>query len=70
MYKKWNGVGNAAVFDFITLRSNCNFPYYQLYNSYNDSSENLVLDQLFIPKLIFFFILITYLVNIALIFQG
>ena len=63
-------MGNAAVFDLITPRSNCNFPYCQLYNSYNDSSENLVLDQLFIPKLIFFFILITYLVNIALIFQG
>ena len=63
-------MGNAAVFDLITPRSNCNFPYCQLYNSYNDSSENLVLDQLSIPKLIFFFILITYLVNIALIFQG
>ena len=70
LYKKWNGVGNAAVFDLITPRSNCNFPYCQPYNSYNDSSENLVLDQLFIPKLIFFFIFITYLVNIALIFQG
>ena len=31
-------------------------------------SENLVLDQLIIPKLIFFFILITYLVDIVLIF--
>ena len=31
------------------------------------SSENLVLDQLITPKLIFFFILITYLVDIILI---
>ena len=70
LYKKWNGVENAAVFNLLTPRSNRNFPYCQPYNSYNDSSENLVLDQLFIPKLIFFFIFITYLVNIALIFQG
>ena len=40
------------------------------YNSYNVSSENLVLDQLTIPKLIFFSILITYLVDIILILQG
>ena len=45
----------------------CNSPYCQPYNSYNVSSENLVLDQLIIPKLIFFFILITYLVDIVLI---
>ena len=44
-----------------------NSPYCQPYNSYNFSSENLVLDQLIIPKLIFFFILITYLVDIVLI---
>ena len=43
-----------------------NSPHCQLYNSYNVSSENLVLDQLIIPKLIFFFILITYLVDIVL----
>ena len=42
-------------------------PYRQQYNSYNVSSENLVLDQLIIPKLIFFFILITQLVDIELI---
>ena len=42
-------------------------PYCQQYNLYNVSSENLVLDQLIIPKLIFFFILITYLVDIVLI---
>ena len=48
----------------------CNCPYFQLYNSYNVSSENLVLDHLIIPKLIFFFILITYLVDIVLILLG
>ena len=31
----------------------CNSPYFQPYNSYNFSSENLVLDQLIILKLIF-----------------
>ena len=45
----------------------CNSHYCQPYNSYNVSSENLILDQLIIPKLIFFFILITYLVDIVLI---
>ena len=44
-----------------------NSPYCQSYNSYNVNSENLVLDQLIIPKLIFFFILITYLFDILLI---
>ena len=44
-----------------------NSPYCQPYNSYNVSSDNLVLDQLIIPKLIFFFILITHLVVIVLI---
>ena len=43
----------------------CNSSYCQPYNSYNVSSENLVLDQLIIPKLIFVFILITYLFDIA-----
>ena len=42
-----------------------NSPYSQPYNSYNASSENLVLDQQIIPKLLYFFILITYLVDIA-----
>ena len=45
----------------------CNSPYSQPYNSYNISSENLVLDQLIISKFIFFFILITCLVNVVLI---
>ena len=45
----------------------CNSGRCQPYNFYNVSSENLVLDQLIIPKLIFFFILITYLVDIVLV---
>ena len=45
----------------------CNSPYCQPYNSYNVSYENLELDKLTIPKLIFFFILIIYLVDILLI---
>ena len=45
----------------------CDSPYCQPYSSYNVSSENLALDQLIIPKLVFFLILITYLVDIALI---
>ena len=49
------------------LDQTSNSPYYQPYNSYNVSSKNLVLNQLIIPKLIFFFILITYLFDIVLI---
>ena len=49
----------------LTLRSDCNSPYCQPYNSCNVSPENLVLDQLIDPKLIFFFILFTYLVDIV-----
>ena len=45
----------------------CDSLYCQLYNSHNVSSENLVLDQLTIPKLIFFFILITYRFDVVLI---
>ena len=48
----------------------CHSPYCQLYNSYNVSSENLVLDQLIICKFIYFFTLITYLVDIVLILSG
>ena len=48
----------------------CNSPYCQSYNFYNVSSENLVLDQVIIPKLIFFFILVTYLVDIVVILYG
>ena len=44
-----------------------NSPYCQPCSSYNVSSENLVLDQLIIPKLIFFSIPITYLFDIVLI---
>ena len=45
----------------------CNSPNCQPYNSYSVSSQNFVLDQLIIPKLILFFILITNLVDIVLI---
>ena len=44
-----------------------NFPYCLPYNSYDVSLENLVLEQLIIPLLIFFFILITSLLDIVLI---
>ena len=40
------------------------------YNPYNVSSENLVVDQPIIPKLIYFFILTTYLLDIVLILLG
>ena len=43
----------------------CHSPYCQPYNFDCVRSENLVLDQLIIPKLIFFFILITYLVDMV-----
>ena len=43
----------------------CNSHYCQPCNSCNVSSENLVLEQLIIPKLIFFFNLITYLVDVV-----
>ena len=46
----------------------CHSPYCQPHcDSHNVSSENLVLDQLIIPKLIFVFILITCLLDIVLI---
>ena len=52
---------------FLNYSEILNFiPYCQPYNSYV-SLENLELDQLIIPKLIFLFILITYLVAIVLI---
>ena len=49
----------------VKIRPNKNLGLYVIwtYDQYNDQ-ENLVLDQLIIPKLIFFFILITYLVDI------
>ena len=57
-------------FNPLTPRSICNSPYCQPYNSYNVSSDNLVLDQLIIPKLIDFFILITCLLDIVWILKG
>ena len=45
----------------------CNSPYCHPYNSHNGRSENLELDQLIIPNLIYFLILITCLVNTVMI---
>ena len=45
----------------------CLSPYCQPYNSYDVSWENLALEQQIIFKLIFFFILITYLVDTVLV---
>ena len=45
----------------------CNSPYCLLYSSCYVNLENLVLDQLIIPKLIFSSILITCLLDIVLI---
>ena len=56
----------CRIFNPLTPRSICNFPYYWPNNSYSVSSEKLILDQL-IPRLLFFFILITYLVDIVLV---
>ena len=42
-----------------------NSPYCLSYNSYDVSLENLELDQQIIPQLIFFFILITCLLDIV-----
>ena len=47
-----------------------NSPYRLLYNLYYISSENLVLDQLITPLLIFFFILLTYLFDSVSIWWG
>ena len=48
-------------------RQTCNSPYCQQYKSYIVSSDNLILDQLIILIWTFFFILITYLIDIVLI---
>ena len=47
-----------------------NSPYCQSYSSCDVSLENLVLDQLIIPQMIFFFILITCLLDFVLILSG
>ena len=62
----WPRVCIARDKPFKFLDQSCDSPSCQPYNSYNVSSENLVLDQLIIPNVIFFFILITYLVDIGL----
>ena len=57
-------------FNSFTPRISSTFPYSLPYNSYDISSENLVLNQLIIPKLIFLFILITCLFDSVLIWYG
>ena len=52
---------NKYLINPLTPRSNLSFSLLSTYNYYNVSSENLILDQLIIPNLTFFFILITYL---------
>ena len=64
------GLGKGSVrshSDTVINPLTSNSPYCQPNNSYNVSSENLALDQPIIPKFIFFFILITCLVDIVLI---
>ena len=56
---------NKYLLNFSLPDQICHSPYCQPYNYYNISSKNLILDQLIIPKLTFFFILITYLVVIV-----
>ena len=66
-------VNVVCVGRFLTLQlpnQILNSPYCQSYNCYNVGSENWVLDQLIIPKLIFFFFFITYLLDIVLILKG
>ena len=67
-YRRWLYSKAKANHKSLTLQlpdQICNSHYCQPYNSYNVSSENLVLDQLTIPKLKFFFLLNTYLVDIV-----
>ena len=66
----WRGPKKNGIWYLIqplTPRSNLLFSLLSTIHSCNVSSENLVLDQLIIPKLIIFFVLITYLVDIELI---
>ena len=64
--KAMNGEFNPLLPDQICISSSS-----QPYNSYNVSSENLLLDQLILANLIvFFFNLITCLVDIVLILLG
>ena len=61
--------GRSDCINPCTPKSNYNSCYCQPYNSYV-SSDNLALDQLLIPKFIFFFMVVTYLVDIVLILLG
>ena len=60
-------LSSVCIFSIKLLDQTWNSLYCQTYNSYDGSSQNVVLDQLIVPKLIFFFILNTYLVDIVLI---
>ena len=57
----------GTLFKPLTPRSNLLFSLLSTIHSCNVSSENLVLYQLIILKLIIFFVLITHLVDIELI---
>ena len=51
----------------LTLSLLCNSIYCLLYNPYDVSSKNLILNQMIIPKLIFFVTLVTCLCDIVMI---
>ena len=63
---KYAGLAHAVFWPFHPQDLIRNSPYCLLYNSYVVNMENLVLDQLMIPWLMLFFILITCLLNIVL----
>ena len=67
---EWNPISYLKALTLQLPDQICNSPYCQPHNSYNVSSENLVWNQLIIPKLIVFFILVTYLVYIVWILLG
>ena len=58
---------NRFLFSRLSFDLISNSPYCLPYGSYDVTSESLVLDQLIIPTLIFFYILITCLLDIVLI---
>ena len=67
-YSAEDNSDNEAIVSTLSLQDQIsNSPYFLPYNLYHVSSENLVLNPLIIPKLIFFFILINCLFDIVLI---
>ena len=67
-YSAEDNSDNEAIVSTLSLQDQIsNSPYFLPYNLYDVSSENLALNPLIIPKLIFFFILITCLFDIVLI---